>query len=105
MPHLYDNITDTIKLLGAEFQGSNDFVSWTPLAKVDQTVHDGWNSLLSSDKSSSFRYLRMSHNSSSQCMLTEFRIFGILMTSQTVTLSSHTASVTYHDGYNSVTIP
>ncbi len=52
--------------LGAIFEGSNDQSNWTTMATFDQTVHSGWNVILST-VSTPFRYFRLRHTSQSQC--------------------------------------
>ena len=37
------------KILYALFQGSNDFEAWNTISTIDQTVHTGWNTLISKD--------------------------------------------------------
>lgn len=56
--------------LYAEFQGSNDNITWTTLGVIDQTVHSGYNTIMSLS-SSPFRYIRFNHNSTSKCNLAE----------------------------------
>lgn len=57
------NWDNTVKMiLGATFEGSNNGKTWTILATIDQTVHSGWNTLLSTI-STPYRYVRYSHNS------------------------------------------
>lgn len=55
---------------GGRFEGSNDNVTWTLLGKVDQTVHAGWNSIYTQDKSV-YRYIRFVHDQMSKCGLAE----------------------------------
>ena len=56
------------RILYSVFEGSNDQTTWKTLAKVDQTVHTGWN-VFSSVDTTPYRYIRFSHNSTSQCNL------------------------------------
>jgi hypothetical protein len=90
------------KILHATFEGSNDKASWTTLATVDQTIHSGWN-VLATSGSTAFRYIRFSHNSTSQCNIAEFEIYGVLYSSVAATLASTTSDVVYHDGFNTKT--
>lgn len=55
-------------ILNAVFQGSNDMSSWTNLGVIDQTVHSGYNTILSVS-SAPYRYVRFLHNSTSKCNL------------------------------------
>ena len=74
--------------------------SWTILGSVDSSAHSGWNTL-QVELNTSFRYIRMRHNSSSQCSLAEMEIYGKIVTTVPLSPSSHLANVTYKDGYNS----
>lgn len=53
-------------ILYATFQGSNDMTTWNNISIVDQTVHTGWNVLMSSD-ATPYRYIRFLHNATSRC--------------------------------------
>ena len=90
------------KILYATFEGSNDMSSWNTLATVIQTVHTGWNVILSQSQTP-YRYLRFKHNATSKCNLAEFQVWGILESSLTPTLSSASADVIYKDGANTQT--
>lgn len=57
-------------LKGAVFEASNDDSTYTEIGRVDETVHSGWNSLLV-ETSANYRYVRMSHDSTSGCKLAE----------------------------------
>jgi hypothetical protein len=74
--------------------------SWTSLGSPDSSAHSGWNTF-EVQLNTSFRYIRMRHNSSSQCSLAEMELYGKVVTSVSVSPSSHLAAVTYKDGYNS----
>lgn len=53
-----------------------------------------------------YRYIRFRHNSTSQCNIAEFQLFGITFSSATVaSLTSQSSNVVYSDGFNSVTLP
>lgn len=74
------------------------------LAKVGQTVHSGWNVIASKD-TTPYRYLRFSHNSTSQCNIAEFQVFGITYSSTVVSnLALKSSDVVYSDGFNSITL-
>ena len=74
------------------------------LGKVDQTVHSGWN-VVASVNNNTYRYIRFSHNSTSQCNIAEFQLFGITYSSATVaSITSQASNVVYSDGFNSVTL-
>lgn len=90
------------KILHATIEGSNDMSSWMTLATVDQTIHSGWN-VIKSDDTTPYRYIRFHHNSTSQCNIAEFEIYGITFTTSSLTLSSTPSDVIYHDGLNSQT--
>ena len=53
---------------GATIKVSNDNITYTTIATVDQTVHAGWNSFMISNVNI-FRYVRFSHTSQSKCNL------------------------------------
>jgi hypothetical protein len=89
-------------ILQAEFQGSDDLSSWTTLAIVDQTVHTGWN-VIKSNSSTPYRYLRFKHNSTSNCSIAEFQVYGILYSTTSATLSSTPTDVILVDGFNTKT--
>lgn len=92
---------NTVKYtLGSVFEGSNDNGTWTTLGTFDQTIHSGWN-VIRSSSSAPFRYIRYRHTSQSQCNMAEIQLYGIVLSSQTPTLSSQSATVTYNDGFNS----
>lgn len=90
------------KILYSVFEGSNDMTTWTTLATVDQTIHTGWNTLKSSIQTP-FRYVRFSHNSTSNCNISEFELYGITYSTSSVSLTSQTSDVVYEDGSNSQT--
>jgi hypothetical protein len=94
----WDNTANYI--LGAVFEGSNDNSSWTNLGTFDQTVHSGWN-VIKSSSSAPFRYVRFRHTNQSQCNLAEIQLYGIVLSSQTPSLSSQASTVTYNDGFTS----
>ena len=87
------------KILHATIQGSNDMTSWNTLATIDQTIHSGWNVIKSVD-TTPYRYIRFHHNSTSQCNIAEFEIYGILYSSATFNLGSQQTDVVYNDGLN-----
>lgn len=90
-------------ILGAKFEASNDGVTYTEVGVVDETVHVGWNSFLV-DTASNYRYIRMSHNSTSGCQLAEFEVFGVQMSDATVSsLSAYTTNAIVTDGQNTYT--
>jgi hypothetical protein len=90
------------KILHAVFEGSNDNNSWTEYGKVDQTVHTGWN-VLKTTMAGPVRYIRFRHNSTSQCNLAEFNLYGILFSTLPTSLASQPTDVIYNDGLNSQT--
>ena len=89
-------------ILYATFEGSNDMSSWNTLATAIQTVHSGWNVILSKSQTP-YRYLRFKHNATSKCQLAEFEVYGILESSLNPTLTSASADVIYKDGVNTET--
>jgi hypothetical protein len=90
-------------ILYSVFEGSNDLNSWTVLGQVDQTVHTGWNTLISKS-SLPFRYIRFSHNSTSKCQLAEIQLYGILYSSANLTSTdSYLSDIVYIDGFNNKT--
>lgn len=91
------------KILGATFEGSNNGNNWTILATVDQTVHSGWNTLVSTI-TTPYRYVRFSHTSESQCSIAEIEFYGILFSTSVVNPSSQLSDVVYEDGFNSITL-
>ena len=76
--------------------------AWTTVATVDQTIHSGWN-VLKSETTTPFRYIRFKHNSTSNCNLAEFQLYGSLYSSVAVTLASQSVDVIYNDGFNTKT--
>lgn len=86
--------------LGSVFEGSNDNANWTTLGTFDQTIHSGWN-VIRSSSSTPFRYIRYRHTSQSNCNMAEIQLYGIVLSSQTPTLSGQSATVIYNDGFNS----
>lgn len=63
-------------LIGAVFEGSTDNTSYTSIAIIDGKVHRGWNEW--SQKSALpviYRYLRMRHNATSACKISELRFY------------------------------
>jgi hypothetical protein len=90
------------RILHSTIEGSNDMIAWSTIARVDQTIHTGWNVLKSSD-STGYRYIRFHHNSTSQCNIAEFEVYGVIYSTATATLASTTVDVIYHDGQNSQT--
>ena len=88
----------------AVFEGSVDGVSYTTLGEVDTTVHAGWNSFLVQNNNAYYRYIRMRHNATSQCRLSEFEVYGVLLNDLTVSsISSFSTNVIFDDGYNTKT--
>lgn len=94
----WDNVVN--KLYRAAFEGSNDMSNWTKLGTADSDVHSGWNSIKVESKTA-YRYIRMNHNSISQCSLAEMEVYGKIYTTVTVSPTSYPTNVTYKDGYNS----
>jgi hypothetical protein len=88
------------KLILATFEGSNNMSNWIKLGTVGSNARHGWNTI-KVDTNTSFRYIRMKHNSTSQCSLAELEIYGKIFTSVTPDPSSYPTTVTYKDGYNS----
>jgi hypothetical protein len=89
------------KLNQAVFEASNDMINWTKLGTVGSSVHSGWNTIEVEDSKPAFRYIRMKHNSTSQCNIAELELYGKIYTSVTPNPSSYPTTVTYKDGYNS----
>lgn len=90
------------KILHAEFEGSDDLSTWNPLAKIDQTVHTGWN-VIKSNSDTPYRYLRLRHNSTSNCSIAEFQVYGIVYSTASATLASTPTDVVLVDGFNTKT--
>jgi hypothetical protein len=88
-------------LLEAVFEGSSDKTNWNSLGLADSTIHVGWNTLEVAAQLS-YRYLRMRHNSTSQCNIAEVEVYGQVYTNATISLTSQPVTVTYKDGYNSI---
>jgi hypothetical protein len=64
------------KLTGAIFEGSNDQTNWATIFTIDSSVHMGWNYWPNSNPSSNYRYIRFTHNSTSQCQIAEIAFTG-----------------------------
>ena len=78
--------------------------TWSTLARVDQTVHSGWNTLVSAS-SAPFRYVRLVHNSTSQCNIAEIQVYGIVYSGISIAnLAAQPSDVLYEDGFNSITL-
>lgn len=91
-------------ILSAKFEGSNDQTTWTTIGTVDQTVHNGWNVIVTTG-SPAYRYIRFLHNSTSQCNLAEVQLFGVVYSSTNVaSIVSQASQVTYNDGLNSIAV-
>lgn len=93
------------KLLSTQFQGSNDGITWINLATIDQTVHSGFNTILSQD-TTPYRYIRFLDSvGTSQCNLAEFQIYGVVSTTlnNVSPLTTSPSDVTYYDGLNTQT--
>ena len=56
---------------GAVIEGSVDGTNYIHIHTVDQAVHAGWKSFLSTS-STIFRYVRLRHSSASRCRIAEF---------------------------------
>lgn len=65
-------------------------------------MHSGWN-VIKSTSDTAYRYLRFKHNSTSNCSIAEFQVFGILYSTASVTLASTTTDVILVDGFNTKT--
>lgn len=86
--------------LYAVFQGSNDQTQWNDLGKIDQTAHIGWNTIISGD-TTPYRYIRFSHNSTSNCQLAEIQLYGIVSSTIAVPSTiSVPSDILYVDGAN-----
>ena len=57
---------------GAKIEASNDDSTYDSITTVDQTVHAGWNSYMPDSLSTAYRYIRIRHDSSSECKVAEF---------------------------------
>ena len=51
----------------AEIEASNDGTNYDSITTVDQTVHAGWNSFMPDSLSTAYRYIRIRHDSRSEC--------------------------------------
>ena len=90
---------------GAEIEASNDNTNFDLITTVDQTVHAGWNSYMPDSSSTAYRYIRIRHDSTSECKIAEFEVHGVILNDATVSsISSHTwTTTTFNDGYNTFT--
>jgi hypothetical protein len=97
-----DWVNTASMILYSKFQGSNDMTTWTTFGTVDQTVHSGWSVIVSS-VTTSFRYIRFLHNSTSQCNIAEIQLFGIVYSNTAIAnLTSQLSNIVYEDGFNTV---
>lgn len=64
----WDNVVS--ELYQAVFESSNDMINWTELGIANSDAHTGWNSI-EVQSNIAYRYIRMRHNSTSQCSLAE----------------------------------
>ena len=87
---------------GAVIEASNDDTNYDSITTVDQTVHAGWNSYMPDSLSTAYRYIRIRHDSTSECKIAEFEVHGVIVNDATVSsISSYTwATTTFNDGYN-----
>ena len=93
-----------VYIKGAVFEASSDGVTYTALGVVDETVHAGWNSILV-ETAANYRYVRMRHDSASECKLAEFEAFGVTLSDASVPdLTSHFIDAEITDGLNSYTL-
>jgi hypothetical protein len=65
-------------LFGAVFEGSNDNTTWTNIFTIDSSTHTGWNYWFSTTTNIQFRFIRLRHNATSQCQISELSFTGIL---------------------------
>lgn len=78
-------------LTGAVFEGSNDQSTWSIIFTIDNTVHMGWNYWLNPDPVAVvYRYVRLRHNSTSQCQLAEIAFVGQVFSTFAVNASAVT---------------
>jgi hypothetical protein len=90
-------------ILGASIQVSNDNITWSTLATVDQTIHAGWNSYMITN-TNTFRYVKFAHTSVSMCQIAELSITGIVMSSVPISsIVSFSSNVTFNDGLSTQT--
>ena len=90
--------SDYIK--GATIEASNDNSNYDLLGTIDETVHSGWNSIIFT-VTTPYRYIRISHNTASKCMLAEIEVHGVLFSDDVVSdISNHTVSPVFDDGHN-----
>lgn len=69
--HAWNIVSNYLK--GAIFEGSVDGITYIKLGEVDQAVHAGWNSfLVTSTSTQNYRFVRLIHNTTSNCKLAEF---------------------------------
>lgn len=62
--------------------------------------------MVASEDTTPYRYIRFHHNSTSQCNIAEFQLFGITYSSTVIAdITSQPSSVVYSDGFNSITLP
>lgn len=61
-------VLNSLYLPGGQFEVSQDNMTWTSIYTIDSMAHSGWNIIFPTDQNP-YRYLRFTHNSTSQCML------------------------------------
>lgn len=76
-------------------------LNWSKLGSADSKIHMGWNTL-EVEASLAYRYIRLQHNSTSQCNIAEMEFYGKVLTIVSASPTSQFATVTYKDGYNSL---
>jgi hypothetical protein len=91
-------------ILGATITASNDGTTWSTLFTVDSSVHTGWNIWRpSAALTTTYRYVRFEHNSTSKCQLGEFEVSGLLYAGVITDVTVNTADVHFTDGFHPVT--
>ena len=87
---------------GATIEVSNDDSMYNIISTVDQTVHAGWNSYMPDSSLSAYRYIRIKHDSNSQCKVAEFEVHGVIFNDAFVSdIASHPWTIVeFDDGFN-----
>lgn len=71
---------DPAQLIGAVFEGSTDNVTYNTIASIGGNVHRGWNDWSTKNPLSTiYRYLRMRHNTSSNCKVSELVFYDAIL--------------------------
>ena len=98
--HINRKVIDPSLFIGATFEGSNDNATYTPIASVGGKVHRGWNDWsLKHPLGTIYRYVRMRHNSTTACKISEIRFYDMTLM-EVSTSTSYKVDAEFFDGHH-----